>query len=110
MDDTIRIRRPGGTWVVRAGGAVLGESRAALEMTEGDGDPVIFFPKADIAMAFLDRTGPGAAHPSLGAATRYAIVTKSTTLPDAAWSYDDAADLAGHVAFRPSDTVTVEEL
>ena len=54
MPDHITIRPATGTWVVRAGGAVLGESMQALEMTEGDYPPVIYFPRADIAMAFLE--------------------------------------------------------
>ena len=37
MADHIRIRKSGGTWTIRAGGAVLGESRKALELTEGSG-------------------------------------------------------------------------
>ena len=53
MPDHITIRPATGTWVVRAGGAVLGESIQALEMTEGDYPPVIYFPRTDIAMAFL---------------------------------------------------------
>ena len=32
----IRIRRKPGNWVVRAGGAVLGESEAVLELSEGE--------------------------------------------------------------------------
>ena len=49
---TIRIRKAEGTWTVRSGGAVLGETSNALELSEGDLDPVIYFPREDIAMAF----------------------------------------------------------
>ena len=56
MADHIRMRRAPGTWVVRTNEAVLGESSAALELTEGDYPPVIYFPRDDIAMALLDRT------------------------------------------------------
>jgi uncharacterized protein (DUF427 family) len=41
MADHIRIRKSAGTWTIRAGGAVLGESRNALELTEGSYPPVI---------------------------------------------------------------------
>jgi hypothetical protein len=34
MADHIKIRRAPGTWVIRAGGAVLGETRNALELIE----------------------------------------------------------------------------
>ena len=51
MVDHIKIRKAAGTWVVRAGGAVLAESHDALELTEGEMTPVIYFPRGDIAMA-----------------------------------------------------------
>ena len=34
MADHIKIRKIEGTWVVRAGGAVLGETTEALELSE----------------------------------------------------------------------------
>ena len=36
MSDHIKIAPASGTWVVRAGGAVIGETKDALELTEGD--------------------------------------------------------------------------
>jgi uncharacterized protein (DUF427 family) len=55
MSDHITIRPATGTWSVRAGGAVIGESKNAIELIEGDLHPVIYFPKSDLAMAFLDQ-------------------------------------------------------
>lgn len=107
------IRSAEGTWTVRAGGAVLGESRDALELTEGDTPPVIYFPRDDIAMAFLDQTDHSDAS-SKGAATYFSIVTKSTTLENAAWSYEDpkpeAERIKGYLAFYATDFVTVERV
>ena len=54
MAKHITIKPAEGTWVVRAGGAVLGESDNALELTESGYPPVIYFPREDIAMEFLD--------------------------------------------------------
>ena len=103
-----------GTWVVRAGGAVLGESARALELTEGSYDPVIYFPRDDIAMAFLDETDHSTHCPHKGDASYFSIITKSQTLKNAAWSYenpnDDVARIKDHLAFYPSDTVTVEQI
>ena len=50
MADHITIRKADGTWSVRAGGAVLGESTNALELSEGDYPPVIYLARAGIAM------------------------------------------------------------
>ena len=114
MADHIKIRPADGTWSVRAGGAVLGESINALELTEGDYPPVIYFPRDDVAMEFLDTSDKSTTCPHKGQASYFSIVTKSTVLKDAAWSYetpkDTVAEIAGHLAFYPSDTVTVEKL
>jgi uncharacterized protein (DUF427 family) len=36
MADHIKVRKASGTWSVRAGGAVLGETKNALELSEGE--------------------------------------------------------------------------
>ncbi|SLN35161.1 hypothetical protein AQS8620_01198 [Aquimixticola soesokkakensis] len=113
LADHIRIRNATGTWVVRAGGAVLGETSAALELTEGDYPSVIYFPRSDIAMAFLDQTDTRSSCPFKGEATYYSIVTKSQTLDDAAWSYETPKpgmeQIAGYIAFY-SHKAAVEQL
>jgi len=49
----ISVHKATGTWVVRTDNSVLGETRNALELTEGNLPPVIYFPREDIGMAFL---------------------------------------------------------
>lgn len=114
MADHIKIRPADGTWTVRAGGAVLGESANALELTEGGYPAVIYFPREDIAMEFLDTSDKTSHCPHKGEASYFSIVTKSTVLQDAAWSYEepreDMAAIKGHLAFYASDTVTVEQI
>lgn len=114
MTPKITIRKADGTWTVRAGGAVLGESQQALELTEGDRAPVIYFPRADIAMAFLDTTDHTTHCPHKGDASYFSIVTKSQTLKNAAWSYqtplENVARIKDHLAFTNSDAVTVERV
>ena len=114
MAEHITIRPAEGTWSVRAGGAVLGESDRALELKEGDYPSVIYFPREDIAMEFLDASDKKTTCPHNGVASYYSIVTKSTTLTDSVWSYetpkDAAKDIAGHLAFYTGDLVTVEQI
>lgn len=114
MNQRIRIHEANGVWTVRAGGAVLGESSNALELIEADMSAVIYFPRADIATAFLEKTGTASHCPFKGDATYYSIVTKSTTIPDAAWSYETpkagVEQIAGHLAFYATDQVTVERI
>jgi uncharacterized protein (DUF427 family) len=113
MADHIRIRKSGGTWTIRAGGAVLGESRNALELTEGSSQPVIYFPRGDLAMAMMDVSPTTSTCPWKGKASYYSLVTEAGTIRDAAWSYETPKAgmeaIAGYLAFYP-DKVTVEQL
>jgi uncharacterized protein (DUF427 family) len=65
-------------------------------------------------MAFLDKTDKVTTCPHRGDATHYSIVTKSTVLKDAAFSYENPSEgmeeIRGHLSFYPSDTVTVEKI
>ena len=112
MADHINIRKADGLWVIRAGGAVLGESANALELTEGSYPSVIYFPREDIAMAFLEPSDSASTCPHKGKASYYSIQTKSVLIEDAAWSYEDpkedVARIKGHIAFYP-DKATVEQ-
>ncbi|TKZ21778.1 DUF427 domain-containing protein [Shimia litoralis] len=114
MTAKITIRKAEGNWTVRAGGAVLGESHNALELSEGTLEPVIYFPKDDIAMAFLDDSDHKSHCPAKGDATYFSIVTKSHTLENAAWSYEDPIEavsrIKGYLAFYTNDKVAVERV
>ncbi len=109
----IDIRPAEGTWVVRAGGAVLGESSEALELSEEGRKPVIYFPRSAIAMAFFDPSGTTSTCPHKGIASHFTLHTKSAVVPDAAWSYERpkqaAAAIADYLAFD-SEKVTVERI
>ncbi len=113
MADHITIRPAGGTWVVRAGGAVIGESNQALELVEGDMAPVIYFPRGDIAMAFLDKSETTSHCPYKGDAQYYTIMAKSGPITDAVWSYEDPKDatgqIKGYLAFY-TNKVAVEQV
>lgn len=113
MPEHIRVRDAQGSWVVRAEGAVIAESRDAVELLEGDLPGVIYFPRAHVAMALLERTDSRTVCPWKGEASYFAVHTNSTVIPDAAWSYETPMSgleaIAGHLAFY-SDRVTVERL
>lgn len=113
MADHITITPAEGTWVVRVAGAVLGESKNALSLQEGDYDPVIYFPRDDIAMAFLEPSDTTTECPHKGTATYFSIEAKSGTLPDAVWTYENpkpgVTAIAGYLAFQ-GEKVFVEEV
>ncbi|SHH84136.1 DUF427 domain-containing protein [Marivita hallyeonensis] len=114
MQKHITITPAAGTWSVRAGGAVLAESKNALELQEGDLPLVIYFPRSDVAMAFLDASDHTTTCPHKGTASYFDIVSKSTTLKNAVWSYEepkaDVAEIKGYLAFMAQDGVTVEQV
>jgi len=114
MTDHITIRKAPGKWSVRSGGAILGETTNALELHEGDKEPVIYFPRADIAMAFLDQTDKVTRCADKGDATHYSIVNKSSVTENAVWSYEDpvpaVSEIKDYLAFYPVDSVKVEQL
>ena len=109
---TITIEPAGETYAIRAGGAVIGETEKALSLQEGTYDPVIYVPRGDVAMAFLEKSDKVTHCPHKGDATHYHVAGKSGRIENAAWSYespkDQVAQIAGHLAFYPS--VTVEAL
>lgn len=113
MTDTrITIKPAIGKQIVLAGGAVIAESANALELSEGDYPPVIYFPRDDVAMVFLDASEQRSTCPYKGEATYYSIAVKSGTIENAVWSYekpiDAVSEIAGYLAFY-SDRVKVQK-
>jgi uncharacterized protein (DUF427 family) len=113
MGDRITITEAEGNWVVRGGGAILGETERALRVEEPGEAPVIYFPREDIAMALLERSATPAHSDTKGDATLFSLQTKSMLVPDVAWSYEHpgeaAAAIGGYLAFD-GGKVAVEQL
>ena len=109
----ISVHKATGTWVVRTDNSVLGETRNAMELTEGNLPPVIYFPREDIGMAFLEPSDTTTTCPKKGVASYFHLVGRSGQVDDVAWSYETPADavsaIAGHIAFV-TGTIHVEKL
>ena len=88
MTEYIKIGALSGKWSIRAAGAVIAETCRALELTERGYDPVIYFPRDDIAMAFLDQTDKTSHCPHKGDARYFSIITKNGPIENVAWSYE----------------------
>lgn len=113
MSEEMRITEAGGKWVVRGGGAIIGETENALRLEEPGYDPVIYFPREDIGMALLEPSPTTSHCPHKGDATYYSLQSKSVLVPDVAWSYENPVDgaraIAGYLAFYP-EKIAVEEI
>lgn len=114
LDNHIVVTQADGTWVIRAGGAIIGESSRALELSEGTYPFVIYFPREDVEMAFLDETDHKTHCPHKGDANYFTLVTKSGEIENAAWTYEsplaDVDRIKGHIAFYVNDRVSVVQI
>lgn len=113
MSEKFTIAPGKGVYVARAGGAVIAETSKALILSELGHDPVVYFPRGDAGMEFLDPSDKRTTCPHKGEATHYHLAAKSGRIDNAAWSYENplpgAAAIKGYVAFY-KDKVTVEGL
>jgi uncharacterized protein (DUF427 family) len=91
--------------VVRAGGAVVADTTAALGLREASYPVVQYVPLADVDRSLLKRTDTSTHCPYKGDASYYSIVTGDGEVTDAIWTYEQpypaVAEIADHVAFYP---------
>lgn len=114
MSGNIKIRKADGVYSIRSGGAVLGESANALELSEDGKAPVLYFPRGDVAMAFLERTDKITHCPKKGAAAHFSIINRSAVIESGAWSYEEplegVSEIKEYIAFYPHSDVQVERI
>jgi uncharacterized protein (DUF427 family) len=103
----ITISPASGRVVVRWRGAVVVDTRQALELREGSYPPVLYFPRADADMKLLAPTARHTTCPWKGEASYFSLGDDS----NAVWSYETpkagVEAIAGHLAFYP-DKVEIE--
>ena len=79
--------------------AVLAESDSVLVMREGDYAPVYYFPRADVHVALMTRTGHNSFCPFKGEASYWTAGDQENV----AWSYetpfDEMTEIKDYVAF-----------
>ena len=112
-DAAIRIRPASRPHAVRAGGAVLAESHAAM-IVEADGaEPAVYLPLDADSALFLEATDETDALPGIGEVRRLRIIAKSGPIERAAWTVERPAPgaeaLEGLTAFD-TERVAVEAL
>lgn len=101
-----------GRVVVRAGGQVVADSRAALVLREASYPPVFYIPRADADMAQLRRSATTTYCPYKGDCGYFSIPAGGEKAVDAVWSYEApypaVAAIAGHLAFYPDRVDAIE--
>ncbi|HQT64601.1 MAG: hypothetical protein B7Z75_05495 [Acidocella sp. 20-57-95] len=100
--------------VVKAGGAVIADTRAAVTLLEGTSAGVLYIPRADANMSLLHKTSHTTTCPYKGLASYYSIPAAGAKAVNAVWSYENPiADVAGikeYLAFYPNRVDSIEEL
>jgi uncharacterized protein (DUF427 family) len=91
---------------VEFNGHVIADSHAALVLREAGYKPVLYFPRDDVAMAYLARTDRETHCPYKGHAHYYTLMMDGRFAENAVWTYEDpypAMDvIRGCLAFYPN--------
>jgi uncharacterized protein (DUF427 family) len=93
-------------------GHVIAETDHALALKEASYPVVQYFPREDVAMAFMSRTDRSTNCPYKGDAAYYSISRDGAVAENAVWTYEDPypamEQIRDHLAFYPN-LVEIEE-
>jgi uncharacterized protein (DUF427 family) len=93
-------------------GHVIADSADVLVLKEASYKPVAYFPRQDVQMAFLSRTGLDTYCPYKGHANYFTLMMDGVVAENAAWTYEtpypSMEAIAGRLAFYPN-VVVIEE-
>jgi uncharacterized protein (DUF427 family) len=99
--------------VVKVGGRVVADTRAALTLREAAYKPVQYIPRSDVDMSLLARTSHATWCPYKGDCAYYSIPLGGERSANAVWSYEApfpaVAAIKDYVAFYPSRVDAIEE-
>jgi len=95
---------------VELGGETVAESANTLLLRESGYDPVLYFPRGDVAMEMLEQSDHRTRCPFKGEASYWTVRAGGQKAVNAVWSYetpyDEVRQIKGYVAFYP-DRVTI---
>ena len=105
-DHPITLTSAASRWQATFRGQVIADSTSAIVLREASYPPVIYFPKADVAMEHLAATSRSTHCPYKGDASYFSIAVGGETAENAVWAYETPypamAEIAGLVAFYPN--------
>jgi len=100
-------------WRAEFNNHVIADSNDALILREADHRPVVYFPRADVAMEYMGRTEHHTHCPYKGDASYFTLTMDGEILENGVWSYERPFDamepIAGRIAFYP-DRVKIYEV
>lgn len=87
-DHPITIELARNRWRARFAGHVIADSGDALILREKDYPPVVYFPRADVAMEYMSRTDRSTYCPYKGDAAYYTVLMDGRFAQNAIWTYE----------------------
>lgn len=107
MTSPISIRPNSARWRAQFAGHVIADSGEAVVLDETGHEPVVYFPRDDVAMEYMARTDRRTYCPWKGDAAYYTLMMDGRFAENGVWSYEDplpdAELIRGRLAFRHPD-------
>ena len=111
-DHPITIAPYEGRVIVKVGGQVLADTRAALSLREASYPAVAYVPRGDADMALLGRSDHTTFCPYKGDCAYYSVLAGGERSRNAVWSYEApypaVAAIEGYLAFYPDRVDSIE--
>ena len=112
-DHPITIEPAQKRWRAHFAGHVIADSNDALILREADYPPRVYFPRDDVAMAYMSRTARSTHCPYKGDAAYYTVLMDGQFAENAVWTYEDPFPamqaIGGRLSFYP-DKVDLYEV
>jgi uncharacterized protein (DUF427 family) len=113
-DHPISVVQNAARIVVRAGGAVIADSRRALTLREASYPAVQYIPRQDVNLSLLERTQHATYCPYKGDCSYFSIPSGGDRSVNAVWTYENpypaVAAIKDYLAFYPSRVDAIEEV
>jgi len=104
-DHPITLKPAAKRWRAKFAGHVIADSDHAIVLQEADYPPVVYFPRADVSMAYMSRTDRSTHCPYKGDASYYTVLMDGQFAENAVWTYDlpypAMEPIAERLAFYP---------
>jgi uncharacterized protein (DUF427 family) len=111
-DHPITVERSPLHIVVKAGGRVIADTRAALSLREASYPEVLYIPRNDVDMSQLERTSHSTYCPYKGECSYYSIPAGGEKATNAVWTYETpyeaVAAIKEHLAFYRERVDSIE--
>ena len=87
-DHPITLTPAAKRWRARFAGHVIADSDSAIVLQEADYPPVVYFPRADVALEYMSRTDRSTHCPYKGDASYYTVLMDGQFAENAVWTYE----------------------